>query len=220
MRNYFQHSPNTFIQLYAAASVHICKWKCKYFLRVKRYLLYVVQVLRPHYGTIFSYLRKAVIRLCVERYVVEVNAKCRHPKKFTCKGTFIRVYRLAISCVHFVTLVFSIQLCDLYYYSPLLPLSPSLWFNSPPPPFIDLVWRSILNTRTQCVRGGGYGVLGLRQINTCRKIPIQVNFLDDDIFATLRDYQSNYCVECTVVCYKEFTFPVLRPATRILYSGG
>jgi hypothetical protein len=25
--------------------------------------------------------------------------------------------------------------------------------------------------------GGGYGVLGLRQINTCRKVPLQVNFL-------------------------------------------
>ncbi len=24
--------------------------------------------------------------------------------------------------------------------------------------------------------GGGYGVLGLRQINTCRKVPLQVNF--------------------------------------------
>ncbi len=34
---------------------------------------------------------------------------------------------------------------------------------------------SILYTRIPCVRGG-YGVLGLRQINTCRKIPLQVNF--------------------------------------------
>ncbi len=29
--------------------------------------------------------------------------------------------------------------------------------------------------------GGGEGVLGLRQINTCHKVPLQVNFLDDDI---------------------------------------
>jgi hypothetical protein len=29
--------------------------------------------------------------------------------------------------------------------------------------------------------GGGYGVLGLRQTNTCRKVLLQVNFLDDDI---------------------------------------
>ncbi len=29
--------------------------------------------------------------------------------------------------------------------------------------------------------GREYGVLGLRQINTCRKVPLQVNFLDDDI---------------------------------------
>ncbi len=26
-------------------------------------------------------------------------------------------------------------------------------------------------------RGGGFGALGLRQINTCRKVPLQVNFL-------------------------------------------
>jgi hypothetical protein len=25
------------------------------------------------------------------------------------------------------------------------------------------------------LRGGGYGVLGLRQINTCRKVPLQVH---------------------------------------------
>ncbi len=34
---------------------------------------------------------------------------------------------------------------------------------------------SILYTRIQCVRGGGPP--GLRQINTCRKVPLQVNFL-------------------------------------------
>jgi hypothetical protein len=26
------------------------------------------------------------------------------------------------------------------------------------------------------------GILGLRQINTCRKVPLQVNFLDEDIY--------------------------------------
>jgi hypothetical protein len=29
--------------------------------------------------------------------------------------------------------------------------------------------------------GGEYGVLGLKQINTSRKVPSQANFLDDDI---------------------------------------
>ncbi len=48
--------------------------------------------------------------------------------------------------------------------------SPSLL----PPPF--LVWISILYTVCLCV-GGGYVFLGLRQINTCRKVPLQVNFL-------------------------------------------
>ncbi len=88
-------------------------------------------------------------------------------KKFPFKGTlrqvFLRVYRLEIQSV---ILVFSTQFCEL------LSFQPSLWFSSPPPPFP--VWISILNTRIQCV--GGYGVPGLRQINTCRKVPLQVNF--------------------------------------------
>jgi hypothetical protein len=66
--------------------------------------------------------------------LIEVNAKCCHLKIFTCKGTlrqvFIRVYRLENSCAHSVMLVFSTLICDLY--SPLLPLSPYLLFNSPP----------------------------------------------------------------------------------------
>ncbi len=49
-------------------------------------------------------------------------------KKLTCKETLrqvlIRVYRLEIQSV---MLVFSTKLCEL------LPLYPSLWFNSPPP---------------------------------------------------------------------------------------
>jgi hypothetical protein len=60
---------------------------------------------------------------------VDIKEKCNFLKKLTCKkGTlremFIRVYRLEIQSV---LLVFSTQLCEL------LPLQPSLWFNSPPP---------------------------------------------------------------------------------------
>ncbi len=105
----------------------------------------------------------------------DTKAKCRHLKKLTCKGTlrqvYIIVYRLEIQSV---TLVFSTQLCEL------LPLYPSLRFNSPPP---LPVWISILYTRLQCLRGGE--VLGLWQINTGRKVPEQVNFLDDDILHCL-----------------------------------
>jgi hypothetical protein len=78
-------------------------------------------------------------------------------------------------------LVFSTQLCD-QGYPPLLPLSPSLWFNSPP--FISL---HCVNKYTvysiQFLRGvkGMDGVLGLRQTNIYRKVSLQVNFLDDDI---------------------------------------
>ncbi len=75
------------------------------------------------------------------------QCKMLSSKKLTCEGTlrqvFIRVYRLAIQ---WVMLVFSTQLCEL------LPFSPSLLFNSPPLPCVN--------------KGGGYGGLGIRQIDT------------------------------------------------------
>jgi hypothetical protein len=49
-------------------------------------------------------------------------------------------------------LVFSTHLCVLYY--PLLPLSPSLWFNFPPPPPFP-VWISTLYVCTYIVYKGG-----------------------------------------------------------------
>ncbi len=59
----------------------------------------------------------------------DTKAKCRHLKKFTWKGTLrqvlIRVFRLEIQSV---ILVFSTHLCELFS------LSPSLCFNSTPPP--------------------------------------------------------------------------------------
>jgi hypothetical protein len=66
---------------------------------------------------------------------IESKAKCRHLKILTCKRTLqqvlIRVYRLEKKVeIESIKLVFSTQLCKL------LPLKPSLWFNStqPSPP--------------------------------------------------------------------------------------
>ncbi len=88
-------------------------------------------------------------------------------KKLTCKGTsqevFIRVHKWEIQSV---MLVFSTKLGEL------LPLTPSLWFNSPPLPCVNKY--TVYNV--QCVKVGGYGVLGPRQINTCRTVPSQVYF--------------------------------------------
>jgi hypothetical protein len=63
-----------------------------------------------------------------------------------------------------VMLAFSTQLCEL------VPLSPSPWFN-PPPPF-----PCVNNVYMYTVCKGGYGVLDLRQINNRRKVPLMVNF--------------------------------------------
>ncbi len=53
------------------------------------------------------------------------------------------------------------------------PLSPSLWFNSPPFP----VWISTYTVFKYTVcKGRGCKVLGLRQINARRTVPLQVHF--------------------------------------------
>jgi hypothetical protein len=95
----------------------------------------------------------------------------RHLKKLTCKGilwkVFIRVYRLEIQSAKLVFRHSFVNCC----LSPLL----SGW-ALPPPPFPVLI--NILYTRIQCVcGGGGCGILGLRQINTCSKVHLQVNFV-------------------------------------------
>ncbi len=100
---------------------------------------------------------------------------------------FIRVYRLERQSV---MLVFSTQLCEL------LPLSPFLVQLPPPLPCVN---KHTVYTYTLC--GGGYGVLGLRQINTCRKAPLQNTIFSWKQFALpsmslifLRSAASNYRV--------------------------
>ncbi len=65
-----------------------------------------------------------------------------------------------------------------WYYGPsFVNCCPSNLFtgsNLPPPSLLPCVNKYILYTSMQCERGV-YGVLGLRQINTCRKVPLQVN---------------------------------------------
>jgi hypothetical protein len=70
-------------------------------------------------------------------------------------------------------LVFSNQLCEL------LPFLPSRSLSC-------VNQYGIQYTYIQCVRGAGYGHrkgCGLGQINTCRKVPSQVKFLDDFTFS-------------------------------------
>ncbi len=91
------------------------------------------------------------------------------PKKLICKRTsrqvFMRVYRLEIQSF---MLAFLIQLCEL------LPLWPSLLFFSPSPlPCVNKY--TVYTYSIQCVCVGG-GILGLRKINTCHKVPLQVNY--------------------------------------------
>jgi hypothetical protein len=92
-------------------------------------------------------------------------------KILTCKGTlrqvFIRFYRLQIQSV---LLIFSTQLCEL------LPLSGS---TLPPTPLPCVSKYTVFTYTVQCVRGGGVGFWAPRHINTCPRVPLQVNFLDD-----------------------------------------
>ncbi len=60
---------------------------------------------------------------------------------------------------------------------------------------------------TVCKGGGIHGVLGLIQINTCREVPLQVSFLDDDVFdafyesylSTVRHEHFHTFMRCTVM---------------------
>ncbi len=93
------------------------------------------------------------------------QSKMSSSKKFTWTGTLrqmlIRVYSLKIQSVMLV----------LYCRPSFVNCCPYnlLYGSTLPPPFP--VWIIILYTRIPCARGGEYGVLGLRQINTFRKIP-------------------------------------------------
>ncbi len=60
--------------------------------------------------------------------------------------------RWPISCVRSVMFVFSTQVCDLWFT--LLPLSPSLWFNSPPLHCVNKY--TIYMHNTVCKGEGGY----------------------------------------------------------------
>jgi hypothetical protein len=116
----------------------------------------------------------------------DTKTNCRHLKKFTCKGTlrkvFIGVYRLEVQSV---MLIFSTSFVN--YFRLTFP---------PPPPF----QKSKYIIYRHCVAGRGLGVLspvedhpkqnprrgeGLIQMNTCREVPLQINYLRRRHFALL-----------------------------------
>ncbi len=140
----------------------VLTWKCALDGRVSILLVPEQKVYLP---TLHLIHRHGLINY------IDTKAKCRHLKNLTGKGTLrqvsIRVYRLEMQSV---LLVFSIQLCEL------LPLYSNLHSGSPLSPFLVWFWTLyVYYTRIQRVRGG-YGVLYLRQINTCRNVSSQVNF--------------------------------------------
>ncbi len=87
---------------------------------------------------------------------------------------YIRVYRLEIQSVMLVFRPSFVNCCLLTFC--LIQLSP--------PPSLPYVNKYTVYTYSVC-SGGGYGVLGLRQINICREVPLLVNFLDDNILHCL-----------------------------------
>jgi hypothetical protein len=105
--------------------------------------------------------------------LIEGNAKCPQLKKLTCKGTlrqvFIRVYRFSHVGIFVHFGICTLLCCP----SPLLSGST---FPHPPLPCINKY-----TARIQWVRMVGMGFWASVLIITCRKVPLQVNILDDDI---------------------------------------
>ncbi len=111
-------------------------------------------------------------------------------------------YRLVIQSV---MLVFLTQLCEL------LPLS--LLSGSTLPSLHFPVWISLLYTRILCVRGGGYGVLGLRQQTPASKS------LYRSVFYMTTFYIAFYESYLSAVYYIKFLYLLRRYSLRpFLYS--
>jgi hypothetical protein len=103
---------------------------------------------------------------------IDTKEKCCHIKNWPvkrlcgrCLSDFIH-WRYSQSCRYFRPCFANCCPSNLLSVSTLPPS---------PLPCVNII---ILFTRIQCVskRVGGYGVLGRRQINTCRKVPLLVNF--------------------------------------------
>ncbi len=102
---------------------------------------------------------------------IETKAQCRLQKKLTWKGTLWQVF-----LSEFLDWIYS-ESCW-YFWPSFVNCCPcNLLSGSSSPLHLYPLWISILYTvYSVCVWGGG-GVLGLRQKNTCHKIPfIQANF--------------------------------------------
>jgi hypothetical protein len=101
----------------------------------------------------------------------DTKPKCRHLKNWPGKELAAGVYCLS-------------EFIDWWY-------SPLCWYFRPSfvnccPPTFSVIKLCVNKYATYTyVRGGGYGVLDLRQINTLSKVPLHVNFLDDDILHCL-----------------------------------
>jgi hypothetical protein len=93
-------------------------------------------------------------------------------KKFTCKGTlrqvFIRFQRLETQSVMLVFRPSFVNCCP----------SNLLSGSSPPRPLpcVNIEWVYCVHIYCTVCKGWGIGVPGLRQINTGRKVPLQVIF--------------------------------------------
>ncbi len=99
---------------------------------------------------------------------IDTKSKCRHLKILNCKGILRQVF------IEFIYWRYS-QSCW-YFEDPSLctvaPLTFSLVQLSPFP----CVNKYAVYRYTVYKGGGRYGILGLRQINTFRKVPFQINF--------------------------------------------
>ncbi len=148
----------------------------KFFCRVQYTLTFFLPLKNP--GNSGWDLQNCV---CMQRLRLQNREICQ---KFICKTHGPKTVKTSnLKCRLYWCLIEFIdwrhsQSC--WYFRPLLWTSAPLTFLlvdlPPPPPPAILVWISTgVRIHTVCNRGVGEGIGGLRQINTCRQVPLLVN---------------------------------------------
>ncbi len=121
-------------------------------------------------------------------------------KTFVFQGHRYPLTPIGVGSIYLQMFTVFLQYFLLYLlYFQLHTVSPLLSGSTLPPPPLPCVNKYTVYTYTVCSGEGVYGVLELRQINTCRKVPLQVNFcMTTFCIAFYESYQRRMADRCSI----------------------